>query len=654
MAKISINSVFTNNPDGIDSISVSGQIQQGGDGGSTIDLENISSDLLPSDTNRYKIGDNDKLWSKINANNGEFYNSLVSPSITTNYLKIDDTIFNQNSNGMMTINNSILPIGTNKTLGSSINTWLSTHSTNYSGERINLTGGSNYINSVNGLDIIADDDISTSSDNMSITVESGDFVINDDSSELLSLNSDQLTPKVLLGSTNFVSGFSGEGWRLTSNDIEGEDFSNLEIDNLTVRRSMRIYELIINKIRATNGSLWVSDALEIDLSTTSGLYIYTAVDDLMPFDVNDILRTQVWDNVNNTLDFIEARVTEIGDSASFEGRQFARVSYYSGNTRVFREGDTTVRIGNTTNTSRQNAMYLTSSDNNNPYMDILAGVDSNNFSNKTKVRLGNLEGLTFNDNPLEGFGLYGENVNLSGSLVSTTGAYQILDDGSGFLGNGSIEWDADGNASFDGNITSQSGNIGGFDINSVSINSTYGSTSDDDFTRGWFRGGANVDGERQLPGLELRYNQTDSTDYQFRVWGSSFQINKYTVTGSGAISLDNYIKSASRIEATNNRFSNIVCSGWILYSSLLGIRLLTKGGHTQIVSLEYTSDGAVRVTHNIGNTNYTPIVTNFLLGHIMSVEPYDNYIDVYSSDADGTLRSVISFTMSIIKFNPVD
>ena len=33
----------------------------------------------------------------------------------------------------------------------------------------------------------------------------------------------------------------------------------LELDELTVRGTMNVYELIVNKIRATNGSLWVSD-----------------------------------------------------------------------------------------------------------------------------------------------------------------------------------------------------------------------------------------------------------------------------------------------------------------------------------------------------------------------------------------------------------
>ena len=57
-----------------------------------------------------------------------------------------------------------------------------------------------------------------------------------------------------IGSPNFSSGFGGYGWRMDA------DTNTLTVDNLVVRKLMQIYELVVNKISATNGSLWVSNA----------------------------------------------------------------------------------------------------------------------------------------------------------------------------------------------------------------------------------------------------------------------------------------------------------------------------------------------------------------------------------------------------------
>lgn len=50
----------------------------------------------------------------------------------------------------------------------------------------------------------------------------------------------------------YASGFAGYGARL--NRDESLKWS-MGLDNLTVRGRMRIYELLINQIRATNGSV---------------------------------------------------------------------------------------------------------------------------------------------------------------------------------------------------------------------------------------------------------------------------------------------------------------------------------------------------------------------------------------------------------------
>lgn len=57
-----------------------------------------------------------------------------------------------------------------------------------------------------------------------------------------------------LTSPDFMSGFGGYGWRLDANT------NTLTVDYLVVRKAMRVYELVINKISATNGSIWVTNS----------------------------------------------------------------------------------------------------------------------------------------------------------------------------------------------------------------------------------------------------------------------------------------------------------------------------------------------------------------------------------------------------------
>lgn len=61
-----------------------------------------------------------------------------------------------------------------------------------------------------------------------------------------------------IGSTQFMSGYNGYGWRFDA------DTNMLTVDYLVVRKAMHVFELVVNQISATNGSLWVTDSGEID------------------------------------------------------------------------------------------------------------------------------------------------------------------------------------------------------------------------------------------------------------------------------------------------------------------------------------------------------------------------------------------------------
>lgn len=81
-----------------------------------------------------------------------------------------------------------------------------------------------------------------------------------------------------LGSSQFASGYTGYGWRLDANT------NTLEIDNLIVRGILQVYELVVNKISATNGSMWITDSFKI--KTIHNLEYLNCNDSSFNFNVN--------------------------------------------------------------------------------------------------------------------------------------------------------------------------------------------------------------------------------------------------------------------------------------------------------------------------------------------------------------------------------
>lgn len=61
-----------------------------------------------------------------------------------------------------------------------------------------------------------------------------------------------------IGSPEFASGFQGYGWRFDATT------QMLTVDYLVVRKAMQVFELIVNQVKATNGSLWVTDSCEVE------------------------------------------------------------------------------------------------------------------------------------------------------------------------------------------------------------------------------------------------------------------------------------------------------------------------------------------------------------------------------------------------------
>jgi predicted small secreted protein len=212
-------------------------------------------------------------------------------------------------------------------------------------------------------------------------------------------------------SSTFISGFAGSGWKLDAAT------NHLTVDNLTVRNQMDVYELVINKIRATNGSLWVSDALKITATqlVDSGARYRLFFDNdssnkTAPFSLYDIVKAQNFDgrNVKVFVGKIDRFDSGVPVVYPLEGTPW--------------DGMEIVRIGNTSDTNRQGAIYLTSSDNGAPYIDVLDGVTSADYSGNNRLRIGKLDGISGQN----GYGIWGSrNGNDTDFVISSDGYAKI-------------------------------------------------------------------------------------------------------------------------------------------------------------------------------------------------------------------------------------
>jgi len=222
----------------------------------------------------------------------------------------------------------------------------------------------------------------------------------------------RVTEKAISGKSNFSSGFAGSGWRID----EISSLAAAEFDSLTVRGTMRVYELLINQIRATNGSLFVSSVAKVESHTITGtgslqtgsiVFEDPSNNNLCPFIANDVIMMQrvQLDNTTVIKKLVYKVMSVNGKTIVVEG-----TTEYDNEEQLPSKGDDFVRIYNSTNTNRQGIIYLTSDDSNAPFMDIkdeITTLAKFNSFDTLKVRLGKLSGITTNNfGNLSGYGLY--------------------------------------------------------------------------------------------------------------------------------------------------------------------------------------------------------------------------------------------------------
>jgi len=198
----------------------------------------------------------------------------------------------------------------------------------------------------------------------------------------------------LVGSNGYVSGWAGSGWRADQNiSVSGQSFA--EFDNLSIRGTLSVYELVINQIRATNGTLIVSSAGKIDsVAGSNWTFEDPNASNLCAFAVNDLVIIQSVDVNASTL---VKRIVRQVSAVSGKTITVTTAAGAPADTSSAVAGDTVVRIGNTSNAARQGVVLITSDMSNSPYQDVISGVASWadwTGGTKTRVRMGNLSGIT--------------------------------------------------------------------------------------------------------------------------------------------------------------------------------------------------------------------------------------------------------------------
>lgn len=199
-----------------------------------------------------------------------------------------------------------------------------------------------------------------------------------------------------IGTPEFVSGFTGSGWQ-----IDGAD-ARATFDYTTIRKSMKVYELVYSQIWGLGGSDLITDCNKIKIVVDNGSGSYTCTIDTL----NNVMRM----NLRNG-DYVRIQRSEglnihylVGKVSNVTTSSFDLTITDGEDIPV--AGDVAFRVGNESDKSRQGLIYLTSSDDYASYIDVLDGITDGSFAGKTKVRLGNLQGITVSGNPLDGYGLY--------------------------------------------------------------------------------------------------------------------------------------------------------------------------------------------------------------------------------------------------------
>lgn len=244
-----------------------------------------------------------------------------------------------------------------------------------------------------------------------------------------------------LFSKEFISGFlGGKGWGIYNKPITNaagmqENKWTGEFDNVIVRGSLRVYEMIISQLLGENDNRIFTGMMEVDHydPETGKVYFDTQGGKLYnPFRKDDCIMVQQYNGMpNSSNDYYvtknyELVITEAGCGSIADGENrldwvkfdsFASSIEGATPDKLIKKKDTFVRVDNLSDSDRKGIMQIITVGTAAPYLDILYGMKTDP-ENNLKGRLGNLEGIhhrTFGN--LTGFGELLQNLYATGDLV---------------------------------------------------------------------------------------------------------------------------------------------------------------------------------------------------------------------------------------------
>lgn len=244
-----------------------------------------------------------------------------------------------------------------------------------------------------------------------------------------------------LFSKEFMSGFlGGKGWGIYNKPITNtagmqENKWTGEFDNVIVRGTLRVYEMIISQLLGENDNRIFTGMMEVDHydPETGKVYFDTQGGKLYnPFRKDDCIMVQQYNGMpGSSNDYYviknyELVITEAGCGNTADGENrldWAKFDSFTSSIegatpdKLIKKKDTFVRVDNLSDPDRKGIMQIITVGTAAPYLDILYGVKTDP-ENCLKGRLGNLEGIhhrTFGD--LTGFGELLQNLYATGDLI---------------------------------------------------------------------------------------------------------------------------------------------------------------------------------------------------------------------------------------------
>jgi hypothetical protein len=162
------------------------------------------------------------------------------------------------------------------------------------------------------------------------------------------LNAAAAILKEYISSPKFIPGFTGEGAKLYKDEAGNW---TLECDIVTVRKMMKVFELIIQKIRSVNGALVISQSSSkvVEVAEDGEYYVLDFGDDQPTFQAHDLVRHQVFSGNEVEYYWVEIDRAE-GSKVWILKSEFNGV--------VPKQDDELVQMGNTQNVARQSLIYL--------------------------------------------------------------------------------------------------------------------------------------------------------------------------------------------------------------------------------------------------------------------------------------------------------